>query len=57
MTTCELGYMYCILESDISRPQKVKDDVLNNATGGIGNLASYRRVPGAGHLVRPHYMD
>ncbi|KAF8912211.1 Alpha/beta hydrolase fold-1 [Gymnopilus junonius] len=33
---------------------EVKDDIINNRAGGIANLASYTRVPGAGHLVCHH---
>ncbi|KAF7371109.1 AB hydrolase-1 domain-containing protein [Mycena sanguinolenta] len=33
----------------LSRP--VKDDFLANAVGGVQNLASFSRIPGAGHLV------
>ncbi|KAG7451534.1 uncharacterized protein BT62DRAFT_927244 [Guyanagaster necrorhizus] len=32
-------------------PPKVKDDVINNACGGIENLGSVSRVEGGGHLV------
>ncbi|PPQ72182.1 hypothetical protein CVT24_002394 [Panaeolus cyanescens] len=32
-------------------PAAVKDDVVNNAVGGIQNLASFSRVEGGGHLV------
>ncbi|KAF7358635.1 AB hydrolase-1 domain-containing protein [Mycena sanguinolenta] len=32
-------------------PQAVKDEFLANAVGGVQNLASFTRVPNAGHLV------
>ncbi|KAK0205228.1 Alpha/beta hydrolase fold-1 [Desarmillaria ectypa] len=32
-------------------PPEIKDDVINNACGGIENLASVSRVKGGGHLV------
>ncbi|KAF9018194.1 alpha/beta-hydrolase [Hymenopellis radicata] len=32
-------------------PGRVKDDVINNATGGLSNLASVSYVEGAGHLL------
>ncbi|KAJ7594117.1 Alpha/beta hydrolase fold-1 [Mycena floridula] len=32
-------------------PQAVKDDVVENDVGGIQNLASFRRIPAAGHLA------
>lgn len=31
--------------------QEAKDDVLNNAVGGIKNLSSFQRIAGAGHLA------
>lgn len=37
--------MYC------NSPGNVKDDVINNASGGRKNLASVSYVEGAGHLV------
>ncbi|PPQ76614.1 hypothetical protein CVT26_012740, partial [Gymnopilus dilepis] len=30
---------------------EVKEDIVNNRAGGMQNLASFARVPGAGHLV------
>ncbi|SJL10133.1 uncharacterized protein ARMOST_13517 [Armillaria ostoyae] len=32
-------------------PPEIKDDVINNACGGIENLASVSRVEGGGHLI------
>ncbi|KAG6810634.1 hypothetical protein H0H92_011039 [Tricholoma furcatifolium] len=32
-------------------PQELKDDIVNNAIGGIQHLASLSRVEGAGHLI------
>ncbi|GLB40015.1 putative alpha/beta hydrolase family protein [Lyophyllum shimeji] len=32
-------------------PQQVKDDIVQNAAGGLENLASFARVERAGHLV------
>ncbi|THU77938.1 hypothetical protein K435DRAFT_786453 [Dendrothele bispora CBS 962.96] len=32
-------------------PWFVKEDIINNAAGGVHNFASFSRVPGAGHLA------
>ncbi|THU80153.1 hypothetical protein K435DRAFT_696294 [Dendrothele bispora CBS 962.96] len=34
-------------------PWFVKEDIINNAAGGVHNFASFSRVPYAGHLVSP----
>lgn len=45
------------LSTDLpSSPKNVKDDVINNASGGAENFASLSRVEGAGHLVSLPYF-
>ena len=40
-----------ITGTDESRPAAVKMDIIDNVVRGVGNLASFSRVEGAGHLV------
>lgn len=54
MTTCTLSSLLVLISNNLyicSSPGHVKDDVINNASGGYENLASVSSVEGAGHLV------